>query len=84
MVGQVKSLAELGLTAKGGRQARVTGLAVDSREVKDGYLFAALPGTSVLFDTGPKAAGYLADLTAVRIEPAGDGPDGFARFRIAL
>ncbi|WP_306153348.1 UDP-N-acetylmuramoyl-L-alanyl-D-glutamate--2,6-diaminopimelate ligase [Roseovarius sp. MMSF_3281] len=47
MVGQVKSLAELGLTAKGGRQAPVTGLAVDSREVKDGYLFAALPGTRV-------------------------------------
>jgi UDP-N-acetylmuramoyl-L-alanyl-D-glutamate--2,6-diaminopimelate ligase len=47
MVGQVKSLAELGLTAQGGRQAQVTGLAVDSREVKDGYLFAALPGSRV-------------------------------------
>ena len=47
MVGQVKSLAELGLTAKGGQQARITGLAVDSREVKDGYLFAALPGSRV-------------------------------------
>jgi UDP-N-acetylmuramoyl-L-alanyl-D-glutamate--2,6-diaminopimelate ligase len=46
-VGQVKSLAELGLTAQGGRQAQVTGLAVDSREVKDGYLFAALPGSRV-------------------------------------
>ena len=46
-MGQVKSLAELGLTAQGGRQARVTGLAVDSREVKDGYLFAALPGSRV-------------------------------------
>jgi len=46
-VGQVKSLAELGLTAQGGRQARITGLAVDSREVKDGYLFAALPGSRV-------------------------------------
>ncbi|MRU16769.1 UDP-N-acetylmuramoyl-L-alanyl-D-glutamate--2,6-diaminopimelate ligase [Roseovarius sp. A21] len=47
MVGQVKSLAELGLTAQGGRQARVTGLAVDSREVKEGFLFAALPGSRV-------------------------------------
>ena len=46
-MGQVKSLAELGLTAQGGRQARITGLAVDSREVKDGYLFAALPGSRV-------------------------------------
>ncbi|MDQ2093450.1 UDP-N-acetylmuramoyl-L-alanyl-D-glutamate--2,6-diaminopimelate ligase [Rhodalgimonas zhirmunskyi] len=42
-----KSLGELGLTAQGGREVWVTGLAVDSREVKDGYLFAALPGTRV-------------------------------------
>ena len=46
--------------------------------------FAPLPGTSVLFDTGPKAVGYLADVKGVKIEPAGNGPDGFARFRIAL
>ncbi|SEM12115.1 UDP-N-acetylmuramoylalanyl-D-glutamate--2,6-diaminopimelate ligase [Roseovarius azorensis] len=45
MVGQIRSLAELGLTAQAGRHAQVTGLAVDSREVRDGYLFAALPGT---------------------------------------
>ncbi|MGR3270411.1 UDP-N-acetylmuramoyl-L-alanyl-D-glutamate--2,6-diaminopimelate ligase [Thalassococcus profundi] len=44
---QVKSLADLGLTAQAGREARVTGLAVDSREVRDGFLFAALPGTRV-------------------------------------
>ncbi len=42
-----KSLAELGLTARGGREAQVTGLSVDSREVADGHLFAALPGTQV-------------------------------------
>ncbi|MEZ5777861.1 MAG: bifunctional 2',3'-cyclic-nucleotide 2'-phosphodiesterase/3'-nucleotidase [Paracoccaceae bacterium] len=46
--------------------------------------FKALPGTSVLFDTGPKAAEHLGDVKAVQIEPAGDGPDGFARFRITL
>ena len=46
-VGQSKTLTELGLTAQGGRQARVTGLAVDSREVKQGFLFAAMPGTRV-------------------------------------
>ncbi|WP_299924098.1 UDP-N-acetylmuramoyl-L-alanyl-D-glutamate--2,6-diaminopimelate ligase [uncultured Pelagimonas sp.] len=45
--GQTKSLAELGLTARAGREAQVTGMAVDSRDVKDGYLFAALPGTRV-------------------------------------
>jgi 2',3'-cyclic-nucleotide 2'-phosphodiesterase/3'-nucleotidase len=48
------------------------------------WRFASLPGTSVLFDTGPKAVDYLSDVKGVVIEPAGDGPDGFARFRIDL
>lgn len=39
-----KSLADLGLTAQSGREARVTGLSVDSRTVKPGHLFAAMPG----------------------------------------
>ncbi|MCB2129575.1 MAG: UDP-N-acetylmuramoyl-L-alanyl-D-glutamate--2,6-diaminopimelate ligase [Rhodobacteraceae bacterium] len=42
-----KSLAELGLTAQSGREAQITGLSVDSRHVKPGHLFAALPGTQV-------------------------------------
>ncbi|HEY9037816.1 MAG TPA: UDP-N-acetylmuramoyl-L-alanyl-D-glutamate--2,6-diaminopimelate ligase [Roseovarius sp.] len=45
--GQAKTLADLGLSAKGGAQARVTGLAVDSRKVVEGTLFAALPGSRV-------------------------------------
>lgn len=45
-MGQVK-LSELGLTAAGGRDVEVSGLAVDSRDVKDGYLFAALPGVNI-------------------------------------
>ncbi|WP_208347777.1 UDP-N-acetylmuramoyl-L-alanyl-D-glutamate--2,6-diaminopimelate ligase [Pseudaestuariivita rosea] len=44
---QTKSLAALGLTAQGGQEARITGIAIDSRQVKPGYLFAALPGTRV-------------------------------------
>lgn len=40
-----KSLSQLGLTASDGRDVRVTGLSVDSRNVKEGHLFAALPGT---------------------------------------
>ncbi len=44
---QTVTLAQLGLTAKGGRDARVSGLAVDSRHVRDGFLFAALPGSAV-------------------------------------
>ncbi|MEM7319667.1 MAG: bifunctional 2',3'-cyclic-nucleotide 2'-phosphodiesterase/3'-nucleotidase, partial [Pseudomonadota bacterium] len=48
------------------------------------WSFAPLDGTSVLFDTGPKAADYIDDVKGVSIAPAGDGPDGFARFRIDL
>lgn len=39
-----KHLSELGLTARAGRDPLVSGLTVDSRAVKDGMLFAALPG----------------------------------------
>ena len=45
MAETVRSLSELGLRAQGGREATVTGLSVDSRQVKPGHLFAALPGT---------------------------------------
>ena len=48
------------------------------------WSFKPLDGASVLFDTGPSAAAYADDLTGVQIEPAGDGPAGFARFRIQL
>ncbi len=46
--------------------------------------FKSLPDTTVLFDTGPKAQDYIDDVQGVTIEPAGDGPEGFARFRISL
>ncbi len=46
-MGVIKDLTELGLTAQAGRRAKVRGLAVDSRDVQEGYLFAALPGTRV-------------------------------------
>jgi len=42
-----KALSQLALTARGGRDPQITGLAVDSRQVKPGFLFAALPGTRV-------------------------------------
>lgn len=39
------TLSQLGLTALSGRDAAVLGLAVDSRDVRPGFLFAALPGS---------------------------------------
>lgn len=48
------------------------------------WTFAPLDGASVLFDTGPAASAYVDDVKGVAIEAAGDGPDGFARFRIQL
>ncbi len=42
-----KPLSQLALTARGGVDPVITGLAVDSREVRPGYLFAALPGTQM-------------------------------------
>jgi 2',3'-cyclic-nucleotide 2'-phosphodiesterase/3'-nucleotidase len=38
----------------------------------------------VLFDTGPRGKEHLDDVKGMDITPAGDGPDGFARYRIKL
>jgi len=48
------------------------------------WTFAPLDGATVLFDTGPAAKGYVGAVEGVEMEEAGDGPDGFARFRIQL
>ncbi|MGI3170767.1 UDP-N-acetylmuramoyl-L-alanyl-D-glutamate--2,6-diaminopimelate ligase [Pseudooceanicola sp. C21-150M6] len=45
--GQRRTLSQLGLSAKAGSNPEITGIAVDSREVRDGFLFAAMPGTKV-------------------------------------
>lgn len=42
-----KTLSDLGLTARAGRNPQITGLVVDSRLVQSGNLFAALPGSAV-------------------------------------
>jgi UDP-N-acetylmuramoyl-L-alanyl-D-glutamate--2,6-diaminopimelate ligase len=44
---QTVPLSSLGLTAKGEANPNITGIAVDSRQVKDGFLFAAMPGSTV-------------------------------------
>ncbi len=80
MVADAKSLTALGLTARGGADAFVTGLAVDSRDVKDGYLFAALPGTRmhgaefIEYALRMGAAAILTDMDGAEI--ARDALDG--------
>lgn len=48
------------------------------------WSFAPLPGTSVVFDTGPRAVAYLGDVKGLALTHLGEAPEGFARFRIAL
>lgn len=48
------------------------------------WRFSPMAGTSVLFETGPKAADYVDEVTGVEMEQLGDTEDGFAQFRITL
>ncbi len=48
------------------------------------WRFSPMEGTSVLFETGPKAADYVDEVTGVEMEQLGDTEDGFAQFRITL
>ena len=48
------------------------------------WTFAPMAGTTVLFETGPKAADYVDDVKGAEIEPAGEGADGFALYRLKL
>ena len=50
------------------------------------WSFAPAGGATVLFETGPNAANYLADVQArgLKIKPAGDAAEGFVSYRITL
>ncbi|MDL2398463.1 bifunctional 2',3'-cyclic-nucleotide 2'-phosphodiesterase/3'-nucleotidase [Rhizobium mayense] len=48
------------------------------------WTFKPLPGTTVLFQSSPKAKDFLADVKSVTIEDAGEGTDGFRNFRLVL
>ncbi|WP_224824561.1 bifunctional 2',3'-cyclic-nucleotide 2'-phosphodiesterase/3'-nucleotidase [Cognatishimia sp. MH4019] len=54
-----------------------------SPRADNNWSFAEMDGTTVLFDTGPAAKAYV-DQVGLTMEEAGEGPDGFARFRISL
>jgi UDP-N-acetylmuramoyl-L-alanyl-D-glutamate--2,6-diaminopimelate ligase len=47
MTARATRLSDLGLTARAGRDPALSGLTVDSRAVRAGMLFAALPGSQV-------------------------------------
>ncbi|WPZ20829.1 UDP-N-acetylmuramoyl-L-alanyl-D-glutamate--2,6-diaminopimelate ligase [Sulfitobacter faviae] len=47
MTDRAVPLSSLGLTARAGANPMITGIAVDSREVREGTLFVALPGSRV-------------------------------------
>ncbi|SEH94247.1 2',3'-cyclic-nucleotide 2'-phosphodiesterase / 3'-nucleotidase [Rhizobium tibeticum] len=48
------------------------------------WTFKPLSGTTAVFQSGPKAKQFLADVKSVKIEEAGDGAEGFAKFRLIL
>ncbi|MBB4231693.1 bifunctional 2',3'-cyclic-nucleotide 2'-phosphodiesterase/3'-nucleotidase [Rhizobium mongolense] len=48
------------------------------------WTFKPLAGTSAVFQSGPKAKQFLADVKSVKLEDAGEGADGFAKFRLVL
>ncbi len=48
------------------------------------WTFAPMEGTTVIFETGPKAEAFMADVKGVSIEAAGEGAEGFAKYRITL
>lgn len=48
------------------------------------WTFKSLSGATVMFDSGPNGRQYIDDAKGVDIEEAGEGPDGFARYRIKL
>ncbi len=48
------------------------------------WTFAPMEGTTAIFETGPKGRDFAQDVTSVKIEDAGDGAEGFAKYRITL
>lgn len=49
-----------------------------------GWSFLPMPGTSVVFDTGPMARAHPETLAALGLHDLGDTATGFARFRLRL
>ncbi len=82
---RTRALSALGLQPVAGADVSVTGLSVDSRQVRPGHLFAALPGvnvhgaTFVQYALRMGAAAVLTDAAGARI-----ADDALARYPAAL
>ena len=48
------------------------------------WSFKPLPGTTAIFESGPKGRQYASAVKGAKIEDAGDGENGFAKFRLVL
>ena len=48
------------------------------------WSFVSLPGTSVLFNTGPASAAHIEDVSQLSLAEAGRTDDGYARYRLSL
>ena len=48
------------------------------------WTFKPLPGTTVVFQSSPKAKDFLGQVKSVKIEDVGDGTDGFRNYRLVL
>ena len=85
MAGGARRISDLGLTPRGGRDPHVTGLAIDSRAVRTGFLFAALPGSRA---HGADFIGYAVRMGAGSIltdaEGAGRAAEALAGSDVAL
>lgn len=50
----------------------------------DNWSFKPLPGTTAVFESGPKGREFASAIKGAKIEDAGDGENGFAKFRLVL
>ncbi|MEM6463797.1 MAG: bifunctional 2',3'-cyclic-nucleotide 2'-phosphodiesterase/3'-nucleotidase [Pseudomonadota bacterium] len=48
------------------------------------WTFAPIDGATAVFETGPKAKDFMNDVRDVKIEAAGEGNEGFAKYRITM
>ncbi len=48
------------------------------------WTFKPVDGATAIFETGPKAKEFMKDVKGVQIESAGDGAEGFAKYRITM